>query len=231
MHPIPRSGRGRDWIKTKCSDRQELVVAGVVPSTADSRAVGRAGARLLRPWTAALCRPHGSRFTHDAACKLFRKPTSLKSNEVPFEAVPAEECGARKPIWVKPAMVVEVDFRGWTHGDRVRQASFQGVREDKSAKEVVRERAIAATSRAPAIKRSAPAKNASIAGIDLIHPDRVYWDHEGVTKRDLGEYYVKVWKWMRAACDWDDPLRCCAARRESMDSAFSRSMRVPRVSG
>ena len=36
-------------------------------------------------------------------------------------------------------MVVEVDFRGWTHGDRVRQASFQGVREDKPAKQVVRE--------------------------------------------------------------------------------------------
>ncbi len=35
-----RSGRGHDWIKIKCSDRQELVVAGVVPSTADHRAVG-----------------------------------------------------------------------------------------------------------------------------------------------------------------------------------------------
>jgi bifunctional non-homologous end joining protein LigD len=94
-------------------------------------------------------------------------------------------------------MVVEVDFRGWTHGDRVRQASFQGVREDKSAKEVVRERAIAATSRAPTVKRSASAKNDTVAGVHLTHPERVYWDDAGVTKRDLAEYYVKVWKWMR----------------------------------
>ena len=34
------SGRGHDWIKTKCSDRQELVVTGFVPSTADAHAVG-----------------------------------------------------------------------------------------------------------------------------------------------------------------------------------------------
>lgn len=192
-----RPGRGHDWIKTKCSDRQELVVAGVVPSTADSRAVGALVLGFYGGGKLHYAGRTGTGFTHDAARKLFRKLMTLKSNEVPFEAVPAEERGARKPIWVKPAMVVEVDFRGWTHGDRVRQASFQGVREDKSAKEVVRERAIAATSRAPAIKRSASAKNDTVAGVHLTHPDRVYWDDAGVTKRDLAEYYVRVWKWMR----------------------------------
>jgi bifunctional non-homologous end joining protein LigD len=192
-----RPGRGHDWIKTKCSDRQELVVAGVVPSTADSRAVGALVLGFYGGGKLHYAGRTGTGFTHDAARKLFRRLMTLKSNEVPFEAVPAEERGARKPIWVKPAMVVEVDFRGWTHGDRVRQASFQGVREDKSAKEVVRERTIAATSRAPAIKRSASAKNDTVAGVHLTHPDRVYWDDAGVTKRDLAEYYVRVWKWMR----------------------------------
>ena len=192
-----RPGRGHDWFKTKCSDRQELVVAGVVPSTADSRAVGALVLGFYDGGKLHYAGRTGTGFTHDAARKLFRKLMTLKSNEVPFEAVPAEERGARKPIWVKPAMVVEVDFRGWTHGDRVRQASFQGVREDKSAKEVVRERAIAATSRVPAIKRSASANNDTVAGVHLTHPDRVYWDDAGVTKRDLAEYYVKVWKWMR----------------------------------
>ena len=192
-----RSGRGHDWIKIKCSDRQELVVAGVVPSTADHRAVGALVLGFYDGGKLHYAGRTGTGFTHDAARKLFRKLMTLKSDEVPFEAVPAEERGARKPIWVKPATVVEVDFRGWTHGDRVRQASFQGVREDKSAKEVVRERAIAATSRAPAIKRSASAKTDTVAGVHLTHPDRVYWDDSGITKRDLAEYYVKVWKWMR----------------------------------
>jgi bifunctional non-homologous end joining protein LigD len=192
-----RSGRGHDWIKTKCSDRQELVVAGVVPSTADPRAVGALVLGFYNGGKLRYAGRTGTGFTHDTARKLFRKLIALRSDEVPFDAIPAEERGARKPIWVRPAVVVEVDFHGWTHGDRVRQASFQGVREDKSAKEVVRERAIAATSRAPAIKRGALTKDDTVADVHLTHPDRVYWDDAGVTKRDLAEYYVKAWKWMR----------------------------------
>ncbi|HET7804725.1 MAG TPA: DNA ligase D [Pseudolabrys sp.] len=193
-----RSGRGNDWIKTKCSARQELVVAGMMPSTADPRAVGALVLGFYDEGKLRYAGRTGTGFTHDVARKLFRKLIALKSDEVPFEAVPAEERGVRTPIWVKPSTVVEVDFRGWTHGDRVRQASFQGVRDDKSAKEVVRERAIAAASRAPAIKRSVSAGNDTVAGVHLTHPDRVYWNDAGVTKRDLAKYYVEVWKWMRS---------------------------------
>lgn len=81
---------------------------------------------------------------------------------------------------------------------------FQGIREDKSAKEVVREvkKNICATNRpAVAKRRSAPVAThngkTNVAGIALTHPDRVYWDDAGITKRDLAEYYSKVWKWMR----------------------------------
>ncbi len=171
-----RSGRGRDWIKTKCSDRQELIVAGVMPSTADARAVG---ALVLGFYERGKLRYAG--------------------RTGPFETLPEEERGVRKPIWVEPRMVVEVDFHGWTHGDRVRQASFQGVREDKVAKDVVREKAIAAASRTATLKRSAPLKKAdvSVAGVHLTHPDRIYWAEGKITKRDLADFYVQVWKWMR----------------------------------
>ena len=193
------SGRSHEWIKTKCSDRQEFVVAGLVPSTADARAVGALVLGVYDGNTLKYAGRTGTGFSHEMARSLYRKLKSLEIAKAPFEAIPAEEQGARKPVWVQPKMVVEVDFRGWTHGDRVRQASFQGVREDKAAKDVVREQAIAAKSRTNGVRRSAPVKNGdvSVAGVHLTHPDRIYWDDVGITKRDLADFYVQIWKWMR----------------------------------
>jgi len=83
----------------------------------------------------------------------------------------------------------------------VRQASFQGLREDKPTTDMMREMKTmaAVNSSASARLKSAPVKKApaSLAGVTLTHPDRVYWQDVGVTKRDLAEFYQAVWKWMR----------------------------------
>ena len=193
------SGRGRDWIKTKCSDRQELVVAGFAPSSADAHAVG---ALVLGYYDGGKLRyagRTGTGFSHTSARELYRKLKVLKRATSALRPMPKEERGARAPIWVSPELVAEVDFHGWTHGDRVRQASFQGLREDKPAMQVVREvKAIAAKAQAP-VKRSPPARNAKaiVGGVTLSHPDRVYWQDAGVSKRDLAEFYAQIWQWMR----------------------------------
>ncbi len=133
------SGRGRDWLKAKCSDRQELVVAGFAPSTADAHAVGALVLAFYRRGKLAYAGRTGTGFTHETARTLYRRLKARQRKTSPFKPVPKDESGRRKPIWVEPSIVVEVDFHGWTHGDRVRQASFQGVRHDKSARDVVRE--------------------------------------------------------------------------------------------
>jgi bifunctional non-homologous end joining protein LigD len=208
-----RSGRGHDWIKTKCTSRQELVIAGFVPSTADAHAVGALVLGFHDKGKLVYAGRTGTGFTHQTARELYKKLKALKRQRTPFAAMPAEERGVRAPIWVEPKLVAEVDFHGWTHGDRVRQASYQGLREDKAAADVVREdkrkATVAATSKTTARKRSAPvtkaatkktsakkATNATVGAITLSHPDRVYWEDAGITKRDLADYYKDVWTWM-----------------------------------
>jgi bifunctional non-homologous end joining protein LigD len=201
------SGRGHDWIKTKCSDRQEFVVTGFVPSTADARAIGALVLGVYDHGRLRYAGRTGTGFSHAVARDLYKKLKATEVKASPIAPVPAEERGARGPIWVDPKMVVEVDFHGWTHGDRVRQASFQGVREDKPAKDVVREvKAVAAVAKSAA-KRSAPVRPAQkpaqkkkgdmVGKVKLTHPDRVYWEEGNITKRDLAEYYKEVWPWMK----------------------------------
>jgi bifunctional non-homologous end joining protein LigD len=196
-----RSGRGHDWIKTKCSDRQEFVVAGFAPSNADRHSIGALVLGVYDHGKLRYAGRTGTGFTHDSARALYRTFKPLILDKSAFDPVPREERGRRAPIWLSPKLVAEIDFHGWTHENRVRQSSFQGLREDKPAKDVVREvKSMAAVNtQASAKRKSAPVKprKTDVAGIALSHPDRVYWEDAGVTKRDLAEFYQQIWKWMK----------------------------------
>src|SRR5262249_44428935 len=90
----------------------------------------------------------------------------------------------RNVRWTKPTLVAEVEIRGWTADNIVRQAVFKGLRQDKPAAEVVQERSTAKAGAAPALP------------VKLTHPDRVLWPDVGVTKQGLAEFYAEIWKWI-----------------------------------
>ena len=110
--------------------------------------------------------------------------------------------------WVRPELVAQVEFSNWTGDRRLRHPSFQGLREDKPAEEVTKETArrfapMAAPKGKPHGSRSKTSKSRAAAGrvksdsgkvviegVELTHPDRVYYPDEGITKRELAEYYV-----------------------------------------
>jgi bifunctional non-homologous end joining protein LigD len=128
---------------------------------------------------------------------LRKRLDQLRQAQSSFKEVTAAE--GKDAIWVKPELVAEVQFATWTGDHRVRQASFQGLREDKDAKDVRREEPVAMPKphRAKKVARSethAPRPNESFAGLNLhlTHPDKILDEESGLTKQQLAEYYFEV---------------------------------------
>jgi bifunctional non-homologous end joining protein LigD len=133
-----RSGRGKDWLKIKCSMRQEFVVAGFVPSKAHAKAIGSLvlgyyeGGKLMHAGRV------GTGFTGPVALGLYDWLSPMQIPSSPY-AKRLARVDARDVRFVRPELVVEVAFRGWSSDGLVRHASFQGLREDKRPEEVRRE--------------------------------------------------------------------------------------------
>ncbi|NTS32394.1 DNA ligase D [Phyllobacterium sp. BT25] len=179
-----RSGRVKSWIKAKCSQRQEFVIAGYVPSTTSRKAIGSLVMGVYNGDKLEHVGRVGTGYSTAVAEDLFRRLERIRQPESPFVARLAADA-ARQVRYVKPQLVADVEFRTWTADNNLRHAAFRGLREDKPAHEVVRE--------TPKMNGQAKPQRSTVK---LTHPDRIYWPDQGVTKQGLADYYTEVWRYI-----------------------------------
>lgn len=146
--PGRRSGA---WIKLKCVREQEFVIGGYTPPSGTRKYFGALLVGYYEKKKLLFAGKVGTGFDDKMLATLYRKFQGEAREDCPFADLPARVGGAwaqditpammRKISWVNPVFVCQVKFAQWTRDAKLRAPVFLGLREDKSAKEVVRERA------------------------------------------------------------------------------------------
>ncbi|MDM0036483.1 DNA ligase D [Variovorax sp. J22P271] len=182
------SRRSPDWIKLKNLRRQEFVIGGC---TAPKGSRSGFGALLLgvhdEAGTLVYCGNVGTGFDQSRLADIKARLDRQASDRCPFGEKPA----GVKAQWVKPVLVCEVSFGEWTREGRIRHPVFQGLRSDKPAAQIRRERAEppeAAPARADGHARGAKKSMA----MRITHAERVIDTQSGTTKGELVAYYDQV---------------------------------------
>jgi len=177
-----RSGtRTRDWLKIKTHRRQEAVICGFTRPRASRKYFGSLILGAFREGKLSYIGHVGAGFTEGGLKDISGKLAPLVTARSPF----AREPRTNMPVtWVEPRLICEVKFSEWTAEGLMRHPVFIGLREDKSAREVVPERAepSKAVLRDPKFRTRAK----------LTRLDKVLWPREGYTKQDLIEYYWRM---------------------------------------
>jgi bifunctional non-homologous end joining protein LigD len=191
-----REGRSRSWVKVKCLDRQEFVVGGWTEPRGSREGFGA----LLLGWFDGSGRLRyagrvGTGFSHRSLARVRDCLEGVAAEDPPF-ADPPSGRAVRAVHWVRPELVVEIEFGSWTDAGLLRHAAFRGLREDKDPREVTREPPARGPREGKPMRKKRKASTADsgnrVAGVRLTNPDRVLFPEQGCTKRDLARYYETV---------------------------------------
>jgi bifunctional non-homologous end joining protein LigD len=201
-----RSGRSEDWTKAKCRAGHEVVIGGWKTTNGKFRSLM---AGVHRDDHLAFVGMVGTGFGQDKVKRIMPALKAAASDKSPFGGKDAPR-KTRDVHWVRPELVAEIEFAGWTDGGNIRQAAFKGLRQDKPAGEVRAENPTMAKIAKPSGKTAAKSgkarpgqaesKTAEVMGVVISKPDKELWpdggDGKGVTKLDLARYFEAVGGWM-----------------------------------
>lgn len=194
-----RSGRNGLWLKAKCARQSaEFVVGGYTPPAGARSGFGALLLGTLHDGRLEYAGRLGTGFSNRQLEQLHTQLQQQEIAESPFAPSPSLS-GSRGVHWVRPTLVVAVEYAERTRDGLLRQPSFLGLREDMAPEEI---ESIAATleEAAPADAarpmRHATAGAVEVAATPLTHPERILYPELGVTKLALARYYESIHEWM-----------------------------------
>jgi bifunctional non-homologous end joining protein LigD len=209
-----RSGRSETWTKAKVRAGHEVVIGGWKTNAGrfKSLMVG-----VQRDGHLAYVGIVGTGFGQDVVKRLMPSLEKHAAPRTPFSGDNAPK-GGNDVHWLKPKLVAEIEFAGFTGAGMVRQAAFKGLRRDKPAEQVEADAptltSLTSPARARAFKGSkkktstfVPRTNLGrktssneVMGVAISKPDKPLWPDDGygvpVTKHDLASYFEAVGDWM-----------------------------------
>jgi bifunctional non-homologous end joining protein LigD len=225
-HPGERT---RDWLKIKANQRHEVVIGGFTQNEGSKKAFSSLLVGVFENGKLEYTGKIGTGFNDKMQKEMMAKFKSLIIKQCPFTFEPDVNKPSRfRPnpprasvTWLKPELVCEVSYAEMTEDGVMRHPSFEGLREDKKAKDVMREKAIKTKEAVKATPKKSSQKESSAGNLlkpvstkdrkTLLNPteqtqvknvngrelkfsnlNKVFWPKEKYTKRDLINYYYQV---------------------------------------
>ncbi|MHA1559132.1 MAG: DNA ligase D [Alphaproteobacteria bacterium] len=189
-----RSGRTKNWMKTKTGYGQEFIIVGWDPSPVKARAVASLHMAVRESDRLVFRGKVGTGFS-DAELEKIGKELKKREVKEPTaeDTPPSELTGAH---FVKPELVAEIAFRGWTREGLIRHGSFKGLRKDKPATAIIRELpeppASSRNSGLTEIEDDKDGNAIEIEGVKITNPGRIMFPGQGITKLQLIEYQLAI---------------------------------------
>ncbi|MDP3495832.1 MAG: DNA ligase D [Hyphomonadaceae bacterium] len=199
-----QSGRSESWGKSKCRQGHEVVIGGWT-TTGDAFRSLIAG--VNRDGELVHVGRIGTGFGRDVVARIMPRLKALETDDNPFKGKGAPKRGVGVH-WVRPELVAEIQYAGFTGDGSIRQASFKGLRDDKPAYEVEAETPAPASTTELSepvpvtvhTKTVAARGSRPVMGVTISNSDKPLWPDAGdgkpVTKLDLAQYYEAVGDWM-----------------------------------
>ena len=214
--------RTREWLKIKANKRHEVVIGGFTQNEGSAKTFSSLLVGAFDNGRLDYMGKIGTGFNDKTQKEIMAKMKKLVTAKVPFTETPDVEKPSRfrpnppkaKVTWLKPQLVCEVSYTEITSDGVMRHPSFEGLRIDKKATEVKKEKEIPAKE---AIAKEKPSSNRYTKPVSdksrktLLNPSeetqvkkinghelkftnlsKIYWPKEKYTKRDMLNYYYQV---------------------------------------